>query len=131
MLIMSKEMLWAKKWTKNGPNQGSKTMFFLRTWRTLPRKPNKKPSKGSHFPAQKWASLASKTCFPLSYKVTLTYINIFESKILTKKSKHQNQTWGTKFKKQQLNRAYMFMQHGFKIGLLNPLYAWIGIAKSG
>jgi hypothetical protein len=44
----------------------------------------------------------------LSQQVTLTYTNIFESKTLKKTSKHQNQAWGTKSKKQLKNSQYVF-----------------------
>jgi len=44
----------------------------------------------------------------LSQQVTLTYINIFEYKTLKQTPKHQNQAWGTKFRKQQLkNNQYV------------------------
>jgi len=66
----------------------------------------------------------------LSQQVTLTYTNIFESKTLQKIPKHQNQAWGTKSKK-QLKNSQLFLQHGFKIGFLNSLYAWTDITNLG
>jgi hypothetical protein len=38
-----------------GPNQGFKTMFFSRAWRTLPKNLEKIQLWGSHYHAQKWA----------------------------------------------------------------------------
>jgi hypothetical protein len=40
-LIIHKEGLYAKKWTKIGPILRAKTMFFLRTRRTLPKNSEK------------------------------------------------------------------------------------------
>jgi hypothetical protein len=42
-LIILKEGLCAKKWTKIGPILRAKTMFFLRTRRTLPKNSEKFP----------------------------------------------------------------------------------------
>ena len=79
-----------------------KTILFLKTRRTLPKTQKKKIAmrqpllspKNGHF-------FASSGCFffLLSQQVTISYINIFEYKKLTKvTSKYQNQAWDTTFK---------------------------------
>jgi len=43
-------VLWAKKWTKIGPNHRAKVMFFTRTQKKLPENPTNL-EKGSPFQA--------------------------------------------------------------------------------
>jgi len=100
-------------------------MFFSRTQKTFLRNPAKvgifQPRNG-HFWLLKHAFF-----IPTSY--TDIHKHIWIQNTNKKTSKHQNQAWGTKSRRQQLNTAYIFMQHGLKFGFLNPFCAWTGITK--
>jgi len=99
-LIIYKEGLYAKKWTKIGPILRAKTMFFLRTRRTLPKNSEKFLTKAiSAKPRNRHFWLLKHTLFiQTSHNIIHKYT---WTKKLTKKktSKYQNQVWGTKSKK--------------------------------
>ena len=81
-LIMHKEGFRANKWTKVGPNLGTKAIFFPITWRTLPKKTRKFPAK----PRNIYFFLLKHALFiPISYNIIHKHV---WTKILTKK--HQS-----------------------------------------